>query len=231
MNSRTVLRALALVSGCHLLTTGAACQRIDEQLLRDIDDARVLPMLRHLPYEHGGMNVPPSDGRFLYNLILERGYTRGLEIGTSNGYSALWLGLALRENGGSLVTLEVNPKSGEEARENFRKAGLDEVIHCRIGDALAEIPELEGDFDFVFIDAWKPDYKAYLDLVLPRVPPGGAITAHNVLGQRSAMRDFLDAIEKQPALDTTIHRTSRSGISVSFVREPGEEEAASRSEN
>lgn len=231
MNSKLVLRALAFVIVCHLLTTNAACQRTDEELLRGIDDARVLPMLRHLPHEHGGMNVPASDGRFLYDLIRERGYIRGLEIGTSNGYSALWLGLALRENGGSLVTLEIDPKSAEEARENFRKAGLDEVIHCRIGNALTEIPKLEGNYDFVFIDAWKPDYKAYLDLVLPRVPPGGAITAHNVLHQRSEMPEFLEAIENHPALQTSIHRTSWSGISVSFVREPGDKQAIGRSED
>ncbi len=220
MNSSTAMRAFAVMLGSFQLAAGTACQT-DEKLLEGIADARVTPMLRDLPHQHGGMNVPAKDGRFLYDLVKEKGYRRGLEIGTSNGYSALWLGLAFRDNGGTLVTLEIDPQSAEEARENFRRAGLDQVIDCRINDAFDEIPQLEGDFDFVFIDAWKPDYKGYLDLVLPRVSPGGAITAHNVTHQRSQMRDFLDAIESHPALETTIHRISMAGISVSFVDDRG----------
>ncbi len=93
-----------------------------------IEDEKVLPMLRNLPTQHGGGNIPAIDGRFLYDLITEKGYKRGLEIGTSNGYSSLWIGLALKQNNGSLLTLEINPLVSEEARGNFEKAGLDEVI-------------------------------------------------------------------------------------------------------
>jgi caffeoyl-CoA O-methyltransferase len=181
-----------------------------------IDDGRVLPMLQHLPYTHGGMNIPSVDGRFLYDLIIERGYHRGLEIGTSNGYSTLWLGLAFRENGGSIVTLEVEPRSAEEARENFHRAGLDGVIETRICDAIEEIPRLEGEFDFVFIDAWKPDYIKYFELLRKMMSPGGAITAHNVISQDNHMRDFLEAIETDSDFETTIHHTSTEGISVSI---------------
>ena len=188
------------------------------EIFGGIDDARVLPMLRHLPYTHGGMNIPSTDGRFLYDMIVGRGYRRGLGIGTSNGYSTLWLGLAFRETGGSVVTLEVEPRSGEEARENFRRAGLDDVIETRICDAIEEIPKLEGMFDFVFIDAWKPDYIKYFELLRTRMSPGGAITAHNVISQDNHMRDFLEAIEKDPDFETTIHRTSTEGISVSIRR-------------
>jgi caffeoyl-CoA O-methyltransferase len=183
-----------------------------------IDDERVLPMLQHLPYRHGGMNIPSTDGRFLYDMIVERGYRRGLEIGTSNGYSTLWLGLAFRETGGSVVTLEIEPRSAEEARENFSRAGLDGVIESRICDALEEIPKLEGEFDFVFIDAWKPDYIEYFELLKDRIRPGGAITAHNVISQDNHMRDFLMAIDTDPDFETTIHRTSTEGVSVSIRR-------------
>jgi caffeoyl-CoA O-methyltransferase len=183
-----------------------------------IDDARVLPMLKHLPYRYGGMNIPPRDGRLLYNLILSRGYKRGLEIGTSNGYSTLWLALAFRETGGEVITLEIEEPSGMEARENFKKSGLDGVIDSRIVDAFEEIPRIEDQFDFVFIDAWKPDYPRFLKLLRDRVSPGGAITAHNVLSHGSDMRAFLDAIESDPGLETTIYRTSEAGVSVSIVR-------------
>jgi len=184
-----------------------------------IDDERVLPMLKHLPYRHGGMNIPPRDGRLLYNLIVAKGYTRGLEIGTSNGYSTLWLGLAFRKTGGEVITLEIDPLSGKEAQENFRKAGLDDVIDARIADAFEEIPKIEGEFDFIFIDAWKPDYIEFLRMLRGRVEEGGAITAHNVISQDHHMRDFLDAIENDPGLETTIYETSRAGVSVSIVRQ------------
>jgi predicted O-methyltransferase YrrM len=175
-------------------------------------------MLKHLPYRHGGMNVPATDGRVLYDIILRNGYQRGLEIGTSNGYSALWLGLAFKQTGGKLITLEIEPQRAREARENFEHAGLDDIIESRISDALKEIPALEGTFDFVFIDAWKPDYLEYLKLILPKMKSGGVITAHNVTSQGSSMRDFLEEIQQNPALSTTIDRTSRAGVSISYVK-------------
>jgi len=175
-------------------------------------------MLKHLSFRHGGINVPAADGRLLYDLILENGYKKGLEIGTSNGYSTLWIGLAFKKTGGHVITLEIDEDRGIEARENFKKAGLDNIIEGRIGDALKEIPKIDEEFDFVFIDAWKPDYKKYLDLVYPKLKKGGMITAHNVTGQGRQMSDFLDAINNDPNLETRIDHSSRSGISISIKK-------------
>jgi predicted O-methyltransferase YrrM len=183
-----------------------------------IDDPRVLPMLEHLPHEHGGMNVPALDGRLLYDLVVERGYRRGLEIGTSNGYSTLWLGLAFRETGGRVITIEYEPKRAVEARENFSNAGLGPVIDLRVADAFEEIPRIEGEFDFVFLDAWKPDYLAFWKLVKDRVSPGGVFTAHNVIAHENHMRDFLDAIRSDPKFETTINEASDAGVSISTRR-------------
>jgi caffeoyl-CoA O-methyltransferase len=184
-----------------------------------IDDPRLLPMLEHLPYEHGGLNVPPRDGRLLHDLIVKRGYRRALEIGTSNGYSALWLGLALRETGGKLITIEYEPQRAEEARKNFERAGLGDVIDLRVADAFEEIPKIEGEFDFVLLDAWKPDYLAFWELTKDRVRPGGAYTAHNVIAHENHMRDFLEAIRSDPGFETTFHEVSDAGVSVSIRRE------------
>ncbi len=185
---------------------------------RGINDEQVLPMLKHLPYRHGGMNVPAEDGRLLYDIIKEHGYKRGLEIGTSNGYSALWQGLAFKETGGSMITIEIEPQRAREAQGNFEHAGLQDVIESRVNDALKEIPALEGEFDFVFIDAWKPDYKKYLELILPIMKPGGVITTHNVTSQGGSMRGFLEEIHNNPILETTIDRSSRAGVSISYVK-------------
>ncbi len=209
---RTGLSILVLI----LLSASLPVQQNDP--FQGITDEKVLPMLKHLPYRHGGMNVPAEDGRLLYDIILDKAYKKGLEIGTSNGYSALWLGMAFKVTGGHLITLEIEPKRAIEARENFEHAGLDDIIDSRINDALKEIPVLEGKFDFVFIDAWKPDYMKYLELILPKMKPGGVITAHNVTSQGSSMKDFLDEIQQNPKLSTIIDRSSRAGVSISYVK-------------
>ena len=128
------------------------------------------------------------------------------------------MGLAFRETGGGMITIEYEELRGLEARENFRKAGLDDVIDSRINDAFKEIPAIKGDFDFIFLDAWKPDYIKFLELIRGRVKPGGAIAAHNVIAQESSMRDFLEAIENDPGLETTYIEASPEGISLSIVK-------------
>ena len=194
-----------------------------DEVLKDpfwgIDDPKVLPMLKNLPYEHGGMNVPAQDGRFLYDLIVNNDFKRGLEIGTSNGYSTLWLGLAFRKTGGKVITIEIEPLRAREAMENFRKAGLDHVIDTRINDAFEEIPKIEGEFDFIFMDVWKSDYIKFLRMLRDRIRPGGAITAHNVISHSYGLQNFLNAIRNDPDLETTLHETSEAGISVSIKRE------------
>lgn len=201
-----------------LIVTVTAFAQQTADPFKGIEDQKVLPMLKHLSYRHGGMNVPASDGRLLYDLIIKNGYKRGLEIGTSNGYSGLWLGLAFQKTGGKLITIEIEPRRAKEARENFKKAGLSAVIDPRINDALKEIPEIEGDFDFVFIDAWKPDYFEYYKLLRPRIKPGGAITAHNVINSKWSMKDFLDAVNEDPEIETKIIKSSRSGVSISILK-------------
>ena len=183
-----------------------------------LDDGEIRAFLDGIHGKRGMMNVPRVDGEFLHDFIVERGYKRGLEIGTSNGYSAIWMGMALRKTGGKLVTLEIDKRRASLARENFARVKLGEVIELREGDALAIIPGLSVPFDFVFIDAWKPDYIRYFRMVFPKVRVGGAIFAHNVLSHGSEMRDFLETIEEHPDLETRIERRSRAGISVSVKR-------------
>ena len=87
------------------------------------------------------------------------------------------------------------------------------VVH---GDAFAEIPKLPGTFDLVFLDAWKPDYKKFFDMVFPRLNPGGVFVAHNVVNKKSEMEPFLRTILTHPALFTTIVSPSGEGMSVSY---------------
>jgi len=164
----------------------------------------------------GQLAVSEEDGRFLRVLVAARGAKTILEIGGASGYSAIWLGLGARETGGSVVSIEYDPQRAREAAANVKRAGLDDVVRVIHGDAFKEIPKIAGPFDFVFLDAWKPDYRKFLDLVLPRLAPGGVFTAHNVVNKRNEMRPFLDAIHNNPALLTTVVSPSSEGISISY---------------
>jgi caffeoyl-CoA O-methyltransferase len=190
-------------------------------VFKGLTDPRILPLLEDFPSVHEDMNVPCRDARFLHDLIVRKGFRRGLEIGSFTGYSALWFGLAFKATGGELVTIEVDPESGAQARQNILRAGLEDVVDVRIADAFSEIPGLEGTFDFVFIDAWKPDYVKFLKLVRDRVPAGGVIVGHNVTNYARDMRDYLEAIRTDPGLETTFEESSAEGMSVSVVRDPG----------
>jgi predicted O-methyltransferase YrrM len=159
--------------------------------------------------------VSEEDGRFLRVMVASSGATRALEIGGANGYSAIWIGLGLRQTGGRLTTIEYDPGRAKTAADNIRRAGLADIVTVVPGDAFKEIPKVAGEFDFVFLDAWKRDYKRFFDLVFPRLQPRGLFLAHNVVNKRSEMPDFLDAIQKNPAVMTTIVAPSGEGMAVS----------------
>jgi caffeoyl-CoA O-methyltransferase len=168
--------------------------------------------------DKGQLAVSEEDGRFLRVLVASNRSKRALEIGGASGYSAIWIGMGLRETGGTLVTMEYDPERARELAENVKRAGLSDVVTVVAGDAFQHLPTVSGSFDFVFLDAWKKDYKRFLDLVLPRLNKGGLFVAHNVVNKRSEMGDFLDAIWKNPALWTTIVSPSSEGMSVSLKK-------------
>lgn len=167
--------------------------------------------------DRGELAVSEEDGRFLRTLIVAAGARKALEIGAASGYSAIWIGLGLRETGGRLVTIEYDPERARQAAENIARAGLDDVVRVIVGDGFAEIPRVAGTFDFVFLDAWKKDYKRFFDLVFPRLDRGGLFVAHNVVNKRDEMRDFLAEIDR-PDLLTSIVSPSSEGMSVSVRR-------------
>jgi len=168
--------------------------------------------------DKGQLAVSEEDGRFLRVLIATSKAKRALEIGGASGYSAIWIGMGLRETGGTLVTMEYDPTRAKELADNVKRAGLSDIVTVVPGDAFAHLPTLSGSFDFVFLDAWKKDYKRFLDLMLPRLNKGGVFVAHNVVNKKSEMGDFLDAIWKTPALWTTIVSPSSEGMSVSVKK-------------
>ena len=165
--------------------------------------------------DKGQLAVSEEDGRFLRVLVAMQDAQSVLEIGAASGYSAIWLGLGARETGGRVVAIEYDAQRAKNALDNIHKAGLTDVVRVVSGDAFAEIPKLQGTFDLVFLDAWKPDYKKFFDLVFPRLDPGGVFIAHNVVNKKSEMESFLRTILTHPRLLTTIVSPSSEGMSVS----------------
>jgi caffeoyl-CoA O-methyltransferase len=162
--------------------------------------------------------VSEEDGRFMRLLVASSGAKHALEIGAASGYSAIWIGLGLRETGGRLVTIEYDQARAQQALENVKKAGVSDIVQVIAGDAFAEIPRVAGTFDFVFCDAWKRDYQRFFTMVFPRMDKGGLFLAHNVINKQSEMTDFLKTIRTSPALLTTIVSPGSEGMSVSYKR-------------
>ncbi len=160
--------------------------------------------------------VSEEDGRFLRVMAASSGARRALEIGAASGYSAIWIGLGLRQTGGHLTTIEYDAARATRAAANIRRAGLADIVTVVPGDAFKAIPGLAGTFDFVFLDAWKRDYKRFFDLVFPRLTPRGLFLAHNVVNKQAEMRDFLGAIQNNPALFSAIVTPSGEGMSVTY---------------
>ncbi len=165
--------------------------------------------------DKGQLAASEEDGRFMRVLIIASGAKHALEIGGADGYSAIWMGLGMRQTGGHLTTIEYDPGRAKSLAENIKRAGLTDVVTVVAGDGFKEIPKVAGTFDFVFLDAWKADYKRFLDLVFPRLVPRGLFLAHNVVNKQAEMKDFLAAINDNPALATTIVRPGSEGMSVS----------------
>src|SRR3954466_8809116 len=168
--------------------------------------------------DKGLLAVSEEDGRFLRLMVTSKKAKNALEIGGASGYSAIWIGMGLRETGGRLVTIEYDPVRAKELGDNIKRTGLSDIVQVLAGDAFQQIPKVPGTFDFVFLDAWKKDYKRFFDMVFPRLDKGGLFLAHNVVNKKSEMGDFLDAIQKQPSVWTTIVSPSGEGMSVTLKR-------------
>ncbi len=178
--------------------------------------AKVLAEIKAADVEQ--LAVSEEDGRFLRLLVASSGARRVLEIGGASGYSAIWIGLGLRDTGGRLITVEYDAARAQELTDHVRRAGLADIVQIIQGDAFQQIPRLEGTFDFVFLDAWKRDYKRFFEMVYPRLDKGGLFVGHNVINKRDELEDFLEVIETHPTLWTTIVAPSAEGMSVSLKR-------------
>ena len=196
------------------LTAALACAMLAGAGAQTADVQKLLAEIKSK--DKGLLAVSEEDGRFMRLMVASRGARRALEIGGASGYSAIWIGMGLRATGGRLVTIEYDPVRAKELTANIKRAGLADIVEVVSGDAFQQIPKVQGTFDFVFLDAWKKDYKRFFDLVYPRLDTRGLFLAHNVINKRNEMGDFLDVVLKHPNLWTTIVSPSGEGMSVSM---------------
>lgn len=152
--------------------------------------------------------IGPETGRLLWWLVRTWAPENALEIGTSVGYSAIWIGDALKKNGkGGLWTVESHAKRFEKAKKNLLEAGMDGRVVQLKGHAPEifyedyEDVELPEEFDFVFLDATKCEHGAYFDAVFPRLRSGALLVVDNVQSHRDEMADFLDRIAAHKKLE------------------------------
>jgi predicted O-methyltransferase YrrM len=183
------------------------------------DPAQLQRLLRELEAKGGQYwSVPRADGELLHFLVKATGARSVLEVGTSHGYSAVWMGLALEETGGRLTTIEIDSARYDLARRHLREAGLSERVTPIHGDAHAKVITLTGPFDFVFLDADKEGQVDYFNALYPRaLTPGGLLAVHNAIRQTGAMQDYLDLVRKHSDFDTvTVSATLDDGFCLSY---------------
>ena len=231
MLRRTTLRlavAAALGSAAKALRAAGSPSRpwrgrggtSHEPLPKDDTEKQILAVLQDM-YENqrrGMMNVPTDDGRLLRVLAESGGAKHAVEIGTSNGYSAIWTCLGLIRTGGKLTTYEINARRAALARQNFKRAGVEDLVALVEGDAHKEVGKVRGPVDFVFLDADKGGYIDYLKQLLPKVRPGGLVLAHNAASHERALGDFLKAITTDRALETVFVNMQGAGISMTLKK-------------
>ena len=168
------------------------------------------------------IDVSPAQGKLLQLLARGVGAKRILEIGTLGGYSTIWLARAL-DQGGALVTLELDSQYAAVARRNIDHAGLGDAVDIRIGPACDSLEAMcsggEAAFDFIFIDADKENYAAYLEYAIRLAHPGTMLVFDNVVRQGEVInpqssdpkvpgtRELYDALQDNPQIDATAIQT------------------------
>ena len=158
-----------------------------------MDPEEVLESIEEAAVQRGLPIIGPKRGRSLDEIIEEHNPQRILEVGTLVGYSAIRMGRHLGKEG-RVVCVELRDDMAREARSNIKKAGLDDRIEVKVGDALKVLPTLSGSFDMLFLDAVKEDYINYLKLVEGLLHPGSLVVADNVKSHAEEVAGYLEYV-------------------------------------
>ncbi len=217
MNDFNLHYLVSVVCGTILMISAITVQGQTNKSQQALDD-RVKNFLDANRNNWHDMNVPGEDGQALYDLIIKNNYTSALEIGTSTGHSTIWMAWALSKTGGKLITIDNDEGRYNTALANLEEAGLSSYVDARLADAHQLVKQLKGPFDFVFSDADKNWYTQYFKDVDPKLKVGGCFTAHNVRNNFGGTKEFVEYVMELDNYETSIDKSSRSGISISYKR-------------
>ncbi len=156
--------------------------------------------------------IAPEVGPFLTTLALGAGARTIVEVGTSGGYSTLWLALAAARSGGRVVTFEVDPAKVGIARATFADAGVDGIVELRAHDGVAGLAEFAGAADMVFLDAEKGDYERLLEPAIAALRPRGVLVADNLTSHAEDLAGFRAAALSDPRLAGLVVPTGRGEL-------------------
>lgn len=167
-------------------------------LLKELEEKDLEERAKGLPVNVRMRSITPDVGLFLNIMVKTSKAVNLLEIGTSTGYSTIWLALAAKENKGKITTLENDPRKVKMATNHIRRASLEDIVTIIEGDAKATIKSFDQQFDFIFIDAEKEDYIKYFDLAFPKLKVGGIIIADNVVSHSDTLKEYVDYVRANP---------------------------------
>jgi predicted O-methyltransferase YrrM len=195
----------------------SAAEYENPQLPKDDVEKKILAGLDEMRRGRRFRNVSTPDGRLLRLLAEAVGAKRVVELGTSTGESGVWFALALRRTGGHLYTHEIDSENAKTAAENFKRAGVDDLITIIEGDGHETVKQHKDPIDIVFLDADKEGYVDYLSKLLPLVRPGGLVIAHNMRGPSPDPR-YVKAITQDPNLETSFLLMDGAGVGVTLKK-------------
>src|SRR6476646_7772234 len=207
-----VLLCTALASSSQSLRAGFYhWQRVVDERQAE---TKILGVLDRMVQSHETyLSVPVEDGKALRLLTEATGAREVVEIGTSTGYSGLWLCLALQRTNGRLTTFEIDHQRASMAQQHFKEAGVEKMVSIIEGDAHEQIAKLKEPVDVAFIDADKSGYVDYLHKLLPLMRPGGLILAHNV----DMVPDYIKEVTTNADLETIFY-TEGAGLAVTLKK-------------
>lgn len=181
--------------------------------------ADTLSYMERVGKEQGWLTVPPEHGRFLWLLIEATRPRKVLEVGSAFGYATLWLARGQGGGEGAQITsIELLEDRVEIARQMLTRAGVIGRVRLITGDAFEVVPELPDTYDFIFLDAAKADYHRFYELLLPRLRRGGLLVAHNVFSRAEEVRPFLERIEQDERVISSVVKIGDDGFALCVRR-------------
>jgi predicted O-methyltransferase YrrM len=189
-------------------------QRLQE-FLKELEERGLENDARATERSRMMLNLEPASAQLVSILVRASGVTRALEVGTSNGYSTIWLAWSLAPAGGSIVSIDRNPDKHALARENLRRAGFLDAVDLRTGDAAEIVRALAGPFDLVFLDADRRKFPEIMEALWPKIAPRALVIADNVRSHPEEIAEYLKLISSRADFQHTTVPVGK-GLSIAY---------------